>query len=212
MKFALVSPLSLEVDPLPASPLPIDLELVKDHCAVDGTDLDELLATYTLASIEWAENLTNRTIFRRGHVWTLLNFPQTVCTRIRLPRGLARAVTGIRYYDGAGALQTMAGPSGSPAGTAFSELLTSDAGGIIAPNPASDSWPDALIEAIAPVQIEFDAGWDTDEVPQSLLHAILFGVSDMLETRGQQDIAAGGSNFTTRQVLASPYMLARWYL
>ena len=212
MKFALVSPLGLVIDALPASPLPVDLDLVKEHCAVDGADLDDLLTTYTLAAIEWAENFTGRTIFRRGHVWILDNFPQTVCTRIRLPRGLARSVAQIQYYDGAGALQTMRGPTGSPVGTDFSELLTMDDGGVLVPNPVSDAWPDALREAVAPVQISFEAGWDAADVPQQLLHAILFAVSDMLETRGQADLAAGGPSFETRMALASPFMLARFYV
>lgn len=207
MKYALLSPLDLIVNPLEGSPLPIELELVKSHCAVDGTDLDTLLTTYTRAAIIWAEGFTHRTIFRRGHVWVLSNFPQCEPYRFQLPRGLTRSVDAVRYYDGAHALQLLSGPTGSPVGTGYQEDLRSEAGGVLAPT-AGESWPDADSQAIAPVSIEFDAGWDAGAVPEEIVQAILFAVSDMLETRGQAD---QGGNFTTRQALLSPWMLSRWY-
>jgi hypothetical protein len=64
-----LSPDLLEIAPLDASPLPISLALVKDHLAVDGTDLDALIETYIMVGIRWAETFMRRTIFARSHSW-----------------------------------------------------------------------------------------------------------------------------------------------
>lgn len=210
MKYARPDALELIVERIEGSPLPIDLDLVKQHCAVDGTDLDELVTLYLRAAIDWAETFTHRNIFRRSAIWILDNFPQREPYRLQLPRGITRAVTAVRYYDAAGSLQLLSGPTGSPTGSDYLEDLQSDTGGVLVP-PINGAWPDALTTAAAPVQIEFDAGWDAADVPESIVQAILFATSDMLEARGQADLAnAGGSSFQVRQTLLSPYIIRRW--
>src|SRR5262245_63935416 len=111
----MLCPIRLEVDPLPSSPLPFDLDLLKHHLEVDFADRDELITTYLLAAISWAEGAMRRTIFARGHRWVLRDFPQEAYQRIRLPRGKTQAVDKIEVDRRAGLL-TLRGPSsGSPA-------------------------------------------------------------------------------------------------
>ena len=87
-------PIAIDVDPLEASPLPVDLDLIKAHCSVDFADQDELLETYLLAAVKAFEDTTHRTVFRRSHRWSLRDFPRSVFGHIRLPRGKTRVVRG----------------------------------------------------------------------------------------------------------------------
>lgn len=201
-----MTPLSLNISPLVSSPLPIDLDLVKLHCGVDGTDLDDLLERYTLAAIRWAEGATKRTLYQRAHVWTLPAFP---CQQIRLPRGKTVSVESITYTDSTGASVVLTGPSsGSPAGTDYRENLAPTSGGVISPAFGA-VWPVADITAPAPVVIEFTAGYPAGEIPEDIIHAILFAVKDMLDTRGSDDLTTFGKNLTTRTSLLSPHILTR---
>lgn len=202
-----MKPFSLNISPLVSSPLPIDLDLVKLHCGVDGTDLDTLLERYTLAAIRWAESALKRTLYQRAHVWTLPAFPVHPCAQIRLPRGKTVSVESITYQS-AGEAVELSGPSSSPAGTGWREDLAPDSGGIIAPAYGA-TWPVADTDAPAPVVIEFVAGYPAGEIPADITHAILFAVKDMLDTRGSDDLTTFGKNLTTRVSLLSPYVLNR---
>lgn len=202
-------PILLDVSTLDASPLPLSLTLAKQHLAEDSTDNDELIETYILAAIKWAEGQMRRTIYSRSHSWTLKDFPRDRDQTIRLPRGNTRSVESVAYVSG-GSTVTLTGPSsGSPAGTDYQEDLRGDDGGILLP-PRGASWPSTDIDAIAPVTITFTAGYLAAEVPQDIIHALLFAVSDAFENRGTADMSAG-RNFDTRQALISPYRLHRWY-
>lgn len=206
----ILKPRGLQISSLIAtSPLQMSLDLIKDHCAIDGTDLDDLLERYLFAAIRWAENATHRTLYARSHVWTLEDFPQPDCP-IRLPRGKCMSVDAITYFDADGAEQALAGPSSSPAGTGWLEDLTNEDGGIVTP-AFGEVWPAVASKVPAPVQIEFTAGYAADAVPDDLQHAVLFAVSDMLDTRGSADLTTFGANLTTRQMLVSSYCLHRWY-
>jgi uncharacterized phiE125 gp8 family phage protein len=202
-------PILLDVSTLDASPLPLSLTLAKQHLAEDSTDNDELIETYILAAIKWAEGQMRRTIYSRSHSWTLKDFPRGPDQTIRLPRGKTQSVESIAYVSG-GSTVTLTGPSsGSPAGTDYQEDLRGDDGGILLPLSGA-SWPSTDIDAIAPVTVTFTAGYLAAEVPQDIIHALLFAISDAFENRGTADMSAG-RNFDTRQALISPYRLHRWY-
>jgi hypothetical protein len=203
-----LKPIRLDADPLTlGSPLPIDLDLIREHCAVDGSEFDTLLTAYLGAAITWAEGQMHRTIFPRPHRWVLREFP---LGEIRLPRGQTISVESIEYYAD-GSPVTITGPSsGSPAGTGWREDLRSKSGGVLAP-VHNGEWPTADTEAPAPVTINFTAGYPTGEVPQDITHALLFAVSDMFDTRGSADLTVFGKNMSTRMALISPYKLVRWY-
>ncbi len=206
-------PLSLSIAPLElGSPPVISLDLVKQHCSIDGDDFDVSLTLYLRASIAWAENAMHRTVFSRQHRWVLRDFPYDGYGWIRLPRGLCSAVDHITYAGAGGEGVVLHGPSSpvSPAGTDWQEDLSSDDGGLIRPARVS-SWPSVDLEAVSPVTIVFDAGWQANAVPADVIHAILFGVSDMFDVRGSADLTSFGKNLETRNSLVSPYALHRWY-
>ena len=203
-------PILLDVSALEASPLPLSLTLAKQHLAEDSTDNDELIETYILSAIKWAEGAMRRTIYARSHSWTLKDFPHDRDQTIRLPRGKTQSVESIVYASG-GSTVTLTGPSsGSPAGTGYQEDLRGDDGGILLP-PLGQSWPSADINAIAPVTINFTAGYLAAEVPNDIIHGLLFAVSDAFELRGSGDFTVFGRNFETRNILISPYRLHRFY-
>lgn len=173
-----------------------------------------MLELYVRAGVEWAEGFTHRTIFKRAHVWTLREFPDTYRSEIRLPRGKTRSVESIQYVAG-GVPHALTGPSsGSPAGTDYQEDLGGDDGGFIMP-PRTGSWPSSDDDVPAPVTVNFTAGWDNADVPSEIIHAILFSVDDALELRGQADIDArslqGGPRIVARETLVSGWSLTRWY-
>lgn len=206
-----LSPLRLEVSALETSPFPLDLALVKQHVAVDGTDTDELLELYARAAILWAEGAMHRTIYRRPHRWVLADFPRDRCQEIRLPRGRTASVESIVYDAGAGSFVTLTGPSsGSPAGTAYQEDLQDEDGGVIRPLTGA-SWPSVELYGVKPVVINFTAGYTAGAVPADIIHAMLFAISDAFDTRGSADLTVFGKNFETRNLLLSGYNLTRFY-
>jgi uncharacterized phiE125 gp8 family phage protein len=202
-------PIRLEVDPVDGSPLPVDLDLVKDHCSVSGSDLDNLLEAYLFAAIAWAEGATHRTIFARAHRWVLEDLPRCDRQRLWLPRGRTVSVESIEVVTTAGA-ETLTGPSISPAGDDWREDLRGDDGGVLVP-PVGSSWPVPDCSSPAPVTVNFTAGWAPEDVPKDLIHAILFAVADALEGRSAADLASGGKSFEAREALISSYRLTRWY-
>lgn len=205
-----LKPLRLEVAELETSPLPIDLDLVKEHLAVDGNDNDALITQCLLSAISWAEGSMRRTIFAREHVWVLQDFPQCGYGEIHLPRGKTQSVASVAYSLN-GTTYTLTGPSsGSPAGTDYQEDLRGSNGGVIMP-PRMRSWPGIDLDVPSPVVITFTAGWNASDVPANVVQAILFAVSDAFELRGSADITMFGRNFETREILIAPYKLKRWY-
>src|SRR5262245_6198690 len=112
----LLKPIRLDVFPIPTSPLPLDLTLVKAHCAVDFDDLDDLLTTYIMAAVQAFENSTHRSLIQRQYEWVLAELPQYPYYSIWLPRGKTVAVDSIAYSSD-GTTTTLTGPSSTPAGT-----------------------------------------------------------------------------------------------
>ncbi len=199
----------LEVAALTMSPLPIDLSVIKSHCSIDGNDFDTLLETYLFAAINWAEGYTCRSIFSRTHTWVLKEFPIWDNQEIRLPRGKTQSVQNIQYVNG-GSTTTITGPTSDTPGTSYQEDLTGDNGGVVMP-PQGNNWPSIDYDVPAPVKINFTAGWLSSEVPDQVIHSILFAIDDMFEMRGAKDVQNAGSNLNARMALISPYRLHRFY-
>lgn len=205
----MLSPISLSIDTLSGSPLPVDISLLREHVATDGTDSDTLLTQNLLAAVLWAEGAMRRTVFARRHIWTLRDFPRYGSQVLQLPRGKTQSITSIAYTLG-GSVQTLLGPSSSPVGTSYQELLSGHQGAFLRP-PQGSSWPSVDVEAVAPVQITFIAGWLSSEVPKNVLQAILFAAEDMFDLRGDADLAQAGANLNGRYLLVSPHRIQRWY-
>jgi hypothetical protein len=163
----MLSPKRLEIAPLAPSPLPVDLPLIKAHCAIDGPDFDVLPTTYLMAAIAWAEGVMHRTIFARAHSWVLRDFPPGRGDEITLPRGKTQSIEGIDYEQ-IGEGRTLRGASSSPAGTDYREDLRGDDGGVVVPG-GGEVWPAAdSSDAAAPVVVRFTAGWLAGAVPQDI--------------------------------------------
>lgn len=204
-----ISPIRLDIETLPATPLPISLDLVKTHCAIDFTDQDTLLSAYVMAAIKAFEDTTHRTLFRRGHSWVLDRFPWTPYQQLTLPRGKTRSVDRIEYVNG-GVTIEMTGPSsGSPAGTSWQEDLRGDDGGVIMA-PRGSTWPSVDVDAPAPVTITFTAGWSADELPPDALNALLFYVRTALDD-ARTDPVKAQQNIATFEAMVSGYRLSRVY-
>ena len=204
----MVSPLRLDVDPISVAPLPVDLDLIKTHAAIDGTDFDTVLPVYLLAAINWAENTMHRTIFARPHRWVLRDFPRDDLRAIGLPRGKTQSIEKIEYLSNDQTF-SLTGPSSDPVGTDYREGLRGNDGGVLTP-VSGGSWPTVDCEAPEPVTIHFTAGWLSEEVPAAILHALLFAVADAFEMRSEADMT-GGSRFQAREALVSAYRLTRFY-
>lgn len=209
-----IDPILLDIDRI--ENIPLDLDLVKEHCAVSGTRLDTTLQAYTKAAVIWAEGFMHRSIVSRPHRWVLRGFPACGIgedSQIVLPRGKTRSVDGIEYSLN-GAIVTLSGPSNSPAGEDYQESLLGDDGGILMPNRGS-GWPVADWDVPAPVTIPFIAGYPSDEIPEDIVHAVLFAIDDCLEVKGAADIPVKllqtSATLEIRQSLLSPYCLHRFY-
>jgi uncharacterized phiE125 gp8 family phage protein len=204
-------PLRLDVDALASSPPLIELDLLKQHLAIDYTDLDELIQLNLQAAIAEFENSTHRTVVRRTHRWVLRDFPRDAFQRIDLCRGKTRAVQKVEVVVG-GQTVTLTGPSsGSPGGSDYQEDLAGDDGGVLMP-PRGGSWPSPDWDVPAPVTITFEAGWSADELPADIKRALLFwcrmGIDD---ERGSVDPTKLEANRATFEALVSGWRLIRWY-
>lgn len=217
----MLCPLQLDIDALAiGSPWPIDEALIERHCRIDDDDDAALLEMYLRAAISWAENTTHRTIFNRPHRWVLKEFPYHGREVIRLPRGKTSSVSVINYVAGRQARMLKGPTSGSPGGIDYQEDLGSDDGGALMP-PQGGCWPSVDCDAIRPVEIEFNAGWQPDEVPADIVHALVFAMADAFDLRLSEGftganstsarIASAGTRLGARESLISPYILSRWY-
>lgn len=211
----MLRPLRLEIDSLEVgSPEIIDSALIRKHVRVDFPDDDDLLQKYLLAAVNWCENATHRTIFRRAHRWILAGFECEMPYGMRIPRGKTVSIASIAY-SASGSVTTLTGPTSSPVGTGYQEDLRGDDGGLVMPARGS-SWPPTDTDVPAPVVVTFTAGWLAADIPADLLHAILFGIADAYDLRGTSDfnpaaLGGAGPRLAVREALVSGYRLARFY-
>lgn len=214
-----------EFDPIAVetgTPLsPVDMDALKIHLAVDGVDLDPVITIYLGAAIEWAEDYMKRSIMARDHRFTLRDFPRrNWCRRsleIKLPRGRTSRVDSVIYESSSGTSVELHGPSGGSPGVDFQENLASDSGGIIAPLRGK-CWPVVDCDSLAPVVINFRAGWETTaEVPQKIVHAIMLCCADLLEIRSTTDfisnslvqVLSASKTAELRESLISDYVIRK---
>jgi len=198
-------PLRLDIDAVPTSPLPLDLALVKSHCAVDFDDQDDLLTTYIMAAVNAFENTCHRSIVQREHRWVLSAFPIYPYERIWLPRGKTVSVDSVEYVSNGVTIML----ASSPTGTDWQEDLRGDDGGVLLP-PQGEQWPTADLDAASPVTITFTAGWDTAALPQDVLNALLWFIRTSFDD-GRTDPQKQAANLTVFETLVSSYRLTRIY-
>jgi hypothetical protein len=195
------------------SPLPtiVSMDQILAHCRVDAdlTELSGLIqSVYYPAAVEWAEGATHRNIVTRSVQWVLECFPCYPTTQIWLPLGKTQSVESIQYTL-AGELKTLSGPSSGTPGTNYREDLAYDTGGILWP-PYNGVWPSTDYNTPVPVQVNFTAGWNANEIPREIVNAILLGTKDALDNPGS-DLNTVGKMLDTRFSLISRYILNREY-
>lgn len=187
---------------------PLDLRRIKEQLRIDHDELDDLIMNQHLpAAFEWAEGETHRSLISREHRWILSQFPSTGFGTIRLPRGKTQSVSGIDYISNT-ATVSLAGPSSSPAGTAWIEDLGSDAGGRLLP-AQTEFWPSADENHPTPVKITFHAGYLAADFPNDLALAIMFYIGDALFMTNAADLPRGADPFF-KDALVSSYRIHRW--
>ena len=149
---------------------PVTLDEVKTQIRLDHAEDDAFLTRIIKAAREHVESIAWRGIITQ--TWELVADEFPSC-EIELPRGNLVSVTSVRYVDGAGVLQTLAGSE-------YSVDTVSVPGRIL---PAyGKTWPTSREQWDA-VKVEYVVGWAQNAVPESLKQAILLVVSHMYEYR-----------------------------
>ena len=190
---------------------PISLARGKAHLRVEVSDDDAIITDQILASRVWAEDYTHRKIINQTWDLTLDSFPNGA-GMMELPFGRTQSVTSITYTTTAGATATLSGPSSASAGTDWQEDLSSDNGSILAPSYGG-SWPTARENTPGAVTIRFVAGYGAaaGSVPESLIRAMLYRLTDFYELRGSLDQPAfAGKLQSTAARVADEFVLRRF--
>lgn len=128
----------------PATEWPVTLAEVKDQCKVDGTAHDARLNSLISAATGHVEAYCGRSFSAQ----TLTLYLDEFEDEITLPRGPVSAVSSVKYYDSADALQTLSG-------TVYESDLRSDPATVSLASGQAWPTPDARKNAI---EIAYTAG------------------------------------------------------
>ena len=154
---------------------PVSLIEAKQHCRIDSTDDDGLIAGYIIAARMMAEGDTRRAFIAQtwdytiNYGWPLSNGSQ----RIELPLGKLQSITSVSYVDTNGATQVLAADQYT--------VITGETGGLIVP-AYNVSWPDTRWQ-MGNVNVRMVVGWLAQEFPQDLRQAMLMIISHWYENR-----------------------------
>ena len=154
---------------------PVSLIEAKQHCRIDSTDDDGLIAGYIIAARMMAEGDTRRAFITQtwdytiNYGWPLSNGSQ----RIELPLGKLQSITSISYVDTAGATQVLASNQYT--------VITSETGGLIVP-AYNVSWPDVRWQ-VGNITVRMVVGWLAHEFPSDLRQAMMMLISHWYESR-----------------------------
>lgn len=159
----------------PAASLAVSVAEAKAWCRIDGAADDALLSLLIETASAQIEEMTGRALVEQAWRLTLDEFSDS----IELPKGPVSAVSSVKYYDAAGALQTLAG-------SVYSLDLVSDPQWLVL--NAGESWPD-LLDAVNVVTIDFTTGYS--EVPPQLRTALLMLVAQWYDNRAPGEVPAG---------------------
>lgn len=174
---------------VPPAQEPVTIGVAKSHLNVGHSDDDGLIANLIAAAREQTEAETGRRWMPQTLTLSLPSFVgQGRCVvdwfsgavdAIRLPVEPVSVVTAVRYYDQAGALQTLAGAN------YLTWLMHSPP--LVYPAP-SCSWPSTQPGRLGAVEVEFVAGYaDAFAVPAAAKAAMLIAVGFWYEHRGDSE-------------------------
>lgn len=170
----------------PPSGEPISTAEAKAHLRVSASTDDTLIDAQIKGAREWAEGYTGRAFITQTWTMTLDEFPNAcrpTGARIEIPRPPLTSVTSVKYYDAAGAQQTLV------AGTDFVLIKDGDRAWV-APAPTK-SWPTSRTQDDA-VEIVYVAGYgNAAAVPELVKRALCTLVQQQFDNlRPEDDEAA----------------------
>lgn len=178
----------------PPAKEPVKLEDVKQHCRIDITDDNNLVAALLLAARNTAEEYTRRAFITQ--VWELYLDELPDEDYISLPKPKLQSVELFQYQNPAGTWVTW-----DPAN--YIVDVNSTKGRIIAVN----GWPSTVVKANG-FRITFTSGYGLDgsTVPEPINQAIKMTVSHLYENRGGfvQGVSAN-QMLDAVQALLDPY-------
>ena len=148
----------------------LDVLDIKDHCGIDGADLDAVLNACQRAAVDFIERECGIQVGPGEFVFTT-DFPAGAA--IVLPKPPLASVEVVTFID----------PAGNDMALDPSEyrVNTGMRPGRLKPRPGL-SWP-ATIGGGDAVTIEYTAGWPLGSVPEGLLHAIRLLTGHYFENR-----------------------------
>jgi uncharacterized phiE125 gp8 family phage protein len=151
----------------PPVSFPVTLAEAKAHCSVEDAADDTMLNGLIAAATDYVEQYTGKAMVSQTWRLALDKFSDSIL----LPKNPVQSVTHIKYYDFAGAFQTLSS-------NFYTVDTISDPAWVVI--NSNRVWPDTL-DGINAVQIDFLAGYTT--VPASIKHAILMLVAQWYDNR-----------------------------
>lgn len=151
---------------------PVTVAEIQTHTIVTGEDA--YLGTLITTARRLVERYLNRALITQQ--WKV--FYDKWVNQLKIPFPPLVSVQTVKYYDGAGALQTLA------ESTYYWTVNTEDPGSIVRKYDAS--YPDLQDGRPDSIEIAFTAGYGAaaSAVPEEIRHAIKVWVTDLYEHRG----------------------------
>lgn len=161
--------------------LPITVEQAKDHLRVPHDRDDDYIETLIIAAREACEAYLGRAIVEQTIVARMSAWPASQI--ISLPLARLKTLVKLEYINEAGTtVQIDSGNLFLDKYSVPSKIkLTS-----------TETWPDLHEEEFYPVIIEYEAGWDIEEVPMMIIQGIKEHVADMYVNRTPVVLAKDG--------------------
>ena len=151
---------------------PVTLAEAKAHLRVDSSAEDTLIQAMIASATELAEQIMGRSIMPQTWEITLDEFPEA----FEITRVPSASITSLKYYDEAGAQQTMLN-------TLYTLDSADDAGFAYVVPVYAGSWPSTR-DQINAVALRYVAGYaDAASVPESIKAWIKLMIGAMYESR-----------------------------
>lgn len=179
---------------------PISREAAKLNLRVVVSDEDDLVDRLVKGARAQVELYLNRGLLPQTWKYT----QDTWSDVIALPRAPLRSVTSVKYYDGAGVLQTLA--------TSIYQVDITAEPGLVrrAPNQV---WPTLQVGRFAAVEVTYLVGYsDAASVPPGIVDGIHLLLSRRYQRRGDEaaDSNGGALDCPAAEALLAPYRVF-WY-
>jgi uncharacterized phiE125 gp8 family phage protein len=179
---------------------PVSIVLARQHCRIDNSSDDALLAMYLTTARQMAEQYLSRALLTQTLTWTVRPYLErrTEVSFLRgplfLPRAPVQSVSSVTALDRLGNATTIAAAVLPVVPPAFLvgynlDISTEPAKLYIGQTTPLTGGRDLRCTELESVQVEFTAGYaDVDDIPKAIINAILLTTGFLYENRG--DVAA----------------------